>query len=217
MVRYPAKHKPTTRAGIVSLAAERLRADGIAAVGVRQLMADAGLTHGAFYAHFRSRSELVGEAVAEASRSTLKYLEEAAAAAPADGRLAAIVATYLDRRHLDQTAKGCAAAALGSELAREDRATRAGFWEQNDRIIALLGENLPGEGNEPERMMRAIAIFAGLMGTLQLARIAKDNADVDDILAGGKRSALLLAQMPMGDGTGVRRASTGVTSGSSGT
>jgi TetR/AcrR family transcriptional regulator, transcriptional repressor for nem operon len=199
MVRYAPEHKIVARAEIVRLASERLRADGIAAVGVRQLMADAGLTHGGFYAHFESRSELVHDAVIEASRSTLQYLREAASAALVPDRLGAIITAYLSRRHLDNMALGCAVAAFGSELVRENARTRAGFLSQNEAIIALITENLPSGGDNVQRQLRATGIFAGLMGTLQLARIAKDQVVVEQILEAGKNTAFLLAGFPIHD------------------
>lgn len=198
MVRYSPDHKSAARAEIVSLASERLRSDGIAAVGVRQLMADAGLTHGGFYAHFGSRSELVREAVVAASRSTLKYLEEAAFSAPPEDRFAAIISAYLSHRHLIQLGKGCAAAALGAELAREESNTRASFIEQNNAIIALLAKHLPATMNEALLFERATGIFAVLMGTLQLARIARDQANLEQILTAGREAALQLSRLPIG-------------------
>lgn len=196
MVRYSPDHKSAARADIVGLASERLRSDGIAAVGVRQLMADAGLTHGGFYAHFGSRSELIREAVVAASRSTLKYLEEAADSASPEDRFAAIISAYLSHRHLIQLGKGCAAAALGAELAREEGHTRASFIEQNSAIIALLARELPTKRTQSLLIEQATGIFAVLMGTLQLARIATDQANIEQILAAGRRAALQLAGLP---------------------
>lgn len=194
MARYGKDYKAASRATIVHQAAERFRRDGIAAVGVRQLMADAGLTHGAFYSHFPTREELVASAVEEAALSTLKYLEEAVATASDGETLKAIVLTYLNTRHLEHVDRGCAAAALAPEIARADFSARERFMAQNNAIIMLIANNLPAGGTIEERRTLATGIFAGLMGTLQLARIAGSKAAAEKILLAGKQSALLLAK-----------------------
>lgn len=193
MARYDEAHKAEAQRLIVRHAAERFRRDGIAAVGVRQLMADVGMTHGGFYTHFASRDDLVAAAIERAAQSTLGYLEEAVTAAAPSGALDAFIATYLGERHLTEMARGCAASALAPEVARQDEAARSRFKQQNDRIIALLERTLPEGGDKDARSARATAIFACLMGTLQLARIASAPQDIEQILAGGRAAATSLA------------------------
>lgn len=196
MARYDEAHKERARDLILRNAADRFRREGIAAVGVRPLMADAGLTHGGFYSHFRSRADLVGAAVEKAAQSTLGYLEAAVADALPGQAFDALVASYLGERHIVEMSRGCAASALAPEIAREDIGARDRFMAQNDRIIGLIARTLPQGGTPDARMLRATSIFAGMMGALQLARITSDGGRAARILRSGAETAHTLANQP---------------------
>ena len=196
MARYSKDHKLAARKAILKNAAERFRRDGIAAVGVRALMADAGLTHGGFYAHFPSRTDLVAAAVETAAKSTLGYFEEVLAAAPADRKLETLIATYLRPRHRDHMDLGCAAAALAPEIAREPAETRDRFAAQTGRLVQLIADHLPPGGAPDQRETRARTVFATMMGVLQLMRIETDDAAVDRLVREGRDAALSLATRP---------------------
>ena len=186
--------KEETRRAIIEKAAARFRRDGIAAVGLRPLVADAGLTHGAFYAHFPSRDDLVAEAVGAALADTLAMLRDVAHSAPEAGQLEALIGSYLSERHRVAMARGCAGAALAPEVARGDAAVRDAFGRGVDRIVALIAGLLPPGGTDIARVDRSRAIFAGMMGTLQLARTC-DEADAGRLLAGGRAAALATARL----------------------
>ncbi|MFC0283091.1 TetR/AcrR family transcriptional regulator [Camelimonas abortus] len=196
MARYGKGHKQEARERIIRQAAERFRRDGIAAVGVRALMADAGLTHGGFYAHFASRSELVADAVAHAAASTLDRLRQAVSEAPPGAALEALAASYLSPRHRAAMAHGCAAAALAPEIARESDAARRRFLETNDAIVALVERCLPPGGTAQARQARAAAVFCLMMGALQMARIAAAPDDVARFLDAARHGAVALGRQP---------------------
>lgn len=196
MARYRQGHKQEAREAILKNAAERFRRDGIAAVGVRALMADAGLTHGGFYAHFSSRSDLVAAATAYAAESTITYFQSVLAASPEDRRLETLIATYLRHSHCTHMGLGCAAAALSPEIAREDLETRRRFADSTGRLIQLISELLPDGGTSEDRMGRAAIVFATMMGTLQLMRIETDTAITDSLMREGRNAALSLATRP---------------------
>jgi AcrR family transcriptional regulator len=134
-------------------------------------MADAGLTHGGFYSHFRSKEELVREAVSEAFTGTNTNL--AGAARTGTGGLEAVVRTYLSAAHRDQPDRGCAAAALVSEIARHPDPTRRVFSGKIDELIEMIATQLPSSDPDARRRC-ATGIFAVMMGALQLARTAPD-------------------------------------------
>lgn len=205
MARYSQQHKAKANQRIVRNAAERFRRDGIAAVGLRQLMADAGMTHGGFYSHFASRDALVAEVVDHAAQTTLTYLMEAARGGATDAGLEALVDAYLSLRHRDNPALGCAAAALAAEVARESEETRRRFLERNDEIVELIASLLPPGGTAEERADRATAIFAGMIGTLQLMRIAVTDKEALRIAEAGRTAARAAAGQDWGppSGTGV--------------
>jgi TetR/AcrR family transcriptional regulator, transcriptional repressor for nem operon len=190
-MRYREGHKAETRRRIVEVAARRFRKEGADAVGVAGLMADAGLTHGGFYAHFKSKEALLGEAVAAALAGTTEGFERLAQSAP-DG-LAAIVRAYLSRTHRDEPQQGCAGASLAAEIARASKRTRRAFADSVAALVAVIEAQLPS-GDPVRRRSRATAIFALLMGALQLARAEPDAERAQQILESGIEAALALGR-----------------------
>lgn len=191
MVRYDKSHKQATREHIVKTASRRFRRDGIDAVGLASIMAEAGLTHGGFYNHFASKEDLVTEAAASALDETLARIRRQA---DDDGGIEWFVHSYLGARHRDAMAKGCAIAALAGEMARRPPAARESFWHKIETIEAEIGARLPSDLNEVERRNRAGAILGLLFGTLQLSRLATDAVRSDAILQAGIDAALALAR-----------------------
>lgn len=175
-------------------ASERFRKDGIAAVGMRTLMADAGLTHGAFYAHFASRADLVSAALEYALASTAASLRKAVDEAPEDGRLDALVHAYLRLAHREHPELGCAVSAMAPEIAREDVEARSQFEMHNLAVIQLIADVLPPGGTARARQVWAMSVFASMMGTLQLMRIAPDARQAKEIMLAGRTAALVLAR-----------------------
>jgi len=190
-VRYGEGHKAATRKRIVNAAAKRFRKEGAEAVGVAGLMADAGLTHGGFYAHFESKEELFRDAVVHALDQTRARLMLRAQAD--GGGLEAMVRDYLTARHVKCPERGCAAAALAPEIARRSRATRAAFEQQLAGFIELIADQVSG-GDREARRRRAVAIFGLMMGTLQLARAVADKTLSEQIRDSGIRAALALGR-----------------------
>jgi AcrR family transcriptional regulator len=189
-MRFEKGHKAATRARIVEVASERFLKDGVAATGIATVMADAGLTHGGFYAHFSSKDELVGEAMQSAAARTKARLDRTASDATIEDR----IKNYLRASHRDAAGRGCVAAALAAEIARLGDPTRKIFTEQLEAIFARLAAQLPSEIPDSERLPRAIGIFGTMMGTLQLARAADNPALSDKILESGVAAALRLAR-----------------------
>ncbi len=192
-MRFEKGHKAATRQKIIETAAARFRRDGIAATGIAGLMADAGLTHGGFYAHFGSKEELVREALDAAAVASRARLERASG----DGnpRLEAYIRSYLRPAHRDAPEQGCFVAALGAELARHEPETQAAVLEKIAGILARIAERLPAGDESPDaRQEMAIGIFGVMSGTLQLARaVACDETLSTKILESGIAAALKLA------------------------
>ena len=195
-MRYRTDRKEDSRRQIVEPASERLRRDGIAGVGLRTIMTDAGLTHGAFYAHFKSRTELVAEALRFALHQTRERLERVAAKAEPGDRLRAFVTFYLRQDHRTRPGTGCATAALAPEIARLDPSIQRIFAEGLTALAASVAGLLPQGGTPEERLSRGFAILAGLMGTLQLARALPDGSPSDALLESGRASAIAGATAP---------------------
>lgn len=196
MARYSDDHKQAARAEIVARASERFRREGIAAVGVRQLMADAGLTHGGFYSHFQSRDDLIAAALEYAAESTLGLFHAAVEAVPQAQKLERLIATYLRPEHRQHPALGCAVSALAPEIARLDVETRCRFNIRERGLIPLIAACLPPGGSQADRLDRASIVFAVMAGTLQVARVETDDATVERLIAQGRTAALALAMQP---------------------
>jgi AcrR family transcriptional regulator len=185
-MRYEKGRKVASRRRIMEVAAERFRSDGIAASGLTGIMSDAGLTNGAFYPHFQSKAELVREAVAAALEAQSSQLQQRLAT----GGLEAAVAAYLSPQHRDNPGKGCAAAALLPELARQPSKTRHVCAERFLAMVRQMASALPPQNRDPEGV--ALGIYATLIGALQLARAAKGTALSDRILKAGADTARAL-------------------------
>jgi TetR/AcrR family transcriptional repressor of nem operon len=190
-MRFEKGHKEATRQKILETAAARFRKDGIAAVGIAGLMADAGLTHGGFYAHFGSKEELVREALAAGAAGSRARLERASADA-ASG-LESYIRAYLRPAHRDAPERGCIIATLGAELARHEPETRIAFSAQINTLLDRIAEMLPATRGAADRRTAAIGIFGVMSGTLQLARAVTDADESDRILESGVTAALKLA------------------------
>jgi AcrR family transcriptional regulator len=187
-MRYEKGHKNETRQHIVDVAARRFREDGIAGAGVASLMADAGLTNGAFYGHFESKEELVREALLGALDRRKDLLEANARAGLGPETW---ISSYLSPRHRDQPGSGCFTAALVAELARHPKATRDAFTAKFTDILKLLADQLPA-GSPEVRRRTATALYGMMIGTLQLSRAVSDKQLSTQILEDGVTSARAL-------------------------
>ena len=188
-MRYSREHKLETHARIVRKASVRLREKGAHGIGVADLMKDAGLTHGGFYAHFDSREALVIEAFTHAMDRATERWRKLVEQAPPEKRLAMIVNTYLTPLHRDDPGHGCSIPALGAEIARESPKTRRAFAGRLEQMIDTLAAQLPGVPRKAARK-QAMAAIATMMGTLVLARVA-GSGDFSDELLGAGRDAVL--------------------------
>jgi TetR/AcrR family transcriptional repressor of nem operon len=188
-MRYSREHKLETHARIVKKASVRLREKGAHGVGVADLMKEAGLTHGGFYAHFDSREALVIEAFVHAMDGGRERWRKLAKQTPPEKRLATIVDSYLTTVHRDDPGRGCAVPTLGAEIARESPKTRKAFAAKLEQMIDMLAEHIPDVPRKAARK-QAMATIATMMGTLVMARVAGTGEFSDEILGAGRDAAL---------------------------
>ncbi|MFB6449618.1 TetR/AcrR family transcriptional regulator [Bradyrhizobium tunisiense] len=188
-MRYSREHKQETHDRIVKKASVRLREKGAHGIGVADLMKEAGLTHGGFYAHFDSREALVMEAFAYAMDRSMDHWRKLADEAAPEKRLALVADSYLSTLHRDNPGTGCSIPALGAEIARESPKTRKAFAGKLDEMIELLADYIP---NIPRKAARkqAIATLATMAGTMLLARVAGSSELSDEVLKAGRDSTL---------------------------
>ncbi len=172
--------KTDTHKRIVRIASKRMREQGLKGVGIAELMKEAGLTVGGFYKHFRSRDELVGEAVQSAFGGMKRRLDDdvKAGLTPSYGKL---VDDYLTEEHRDKPGTGCAFSALTAEIARGDKRTRAIATEQIQKNFELIGDVIPGKDRRAARA-KAILTFSAMVGAMSLARAVSDEKLSREIL-----------------------------------
>ncbi len=192
-MRYSREHKQETHDRIVKKASVRLREKGAHGIGVADLMKEAGLTHGGFYAHFDSREALVIEAFAYAMDRSMEHWRKVTGEVSPEKRLALIVESYLSALHRDNPGHGCSIPALGAEIARESPKTRKAFAGKLEEMIERLADSIP---NMPRKAARkqAIATLATMAGTMLLARIAGVSELSDEMLKAGRDHALEAAK-----------------------
>jgi TetR/AcrR family transcriptional repressor of nem operon len=178
-MRRTKQAKSETHERIVAAAARRFRAGGIAGVGVADVMGEAGLTHGGFYAHFASKDALVAEACGTGLAQSRERLIRKIQREPAERRLAAFIDLYLSAEHRDHPEAGCVMPTLSGEVARSSSEVRAAFTQAyqdyRDALASLLpdaGDGVPGDEVSDE----AVVLLAGLAGTMLLARAVDDPA-----------------------------------------
>lgn len=191
-MRYAPEHNEETRERILRAASRLFRAHGIAAVGLAKIMAEADLTVGTFYTHFKSKEALVQETLRRALQSRKAELAEALR----NGDLEVAIRAYLSPEHRDAPGIGCPTAALASEVARHPRATRRTFASETGESLQVLAECLSTRRGKKVSRADAAAFLGLLIGTLQLARATTDHGESDAILAAGVCAALRLAKRP---------------------
>jgi TetR/AcrR family transcriptional repressor of nem operon len=180
-MRYKAEHKTQTRDRIVRNAARKLRAEGLKGPGVASVMQASGLTVGGFYKHFRSKDELLAEAIAEGFTESSEKIDSSLQNVPRQDKWKELVRVYLSSQHCDHPDSGCPIAALAPEVARSKLGVRK-------RISGLIKDRaerwvefMPGR-TAGERERNFVLIFAAMVGAVSVARILTDPADRQKVL-----------------------------------
>jgi len=170
--------KEASHERIVSVAARAIRRSGYDGTGVADIMKEAGLTHGAFYAHFASREAMLAEAATRACADASALTAGVVADAPPDQALATMLRSYLSREHVEHAEMGCPLAALGSETPRQTPEVRRATTRHIKETIDLVARQSPDWG-QPGAHERAMVTLATMVGTLLLARAVDEPALAD--------------------------------------
>jgi len=186
VVRYGAEHKHATRQRILDVAGRRFKQDGIDGSGIATVMKDAGLTNGAFYAHFASKDDLVASVVGEQLRA---QADEFRARPPGRTGVEQILREYLSSEHRDHPGEGCPSAALLDEIGRSSRAVKQAYTDGLMTIVDDIAARLAPRDPASARV-RTLNAVALLIGTLQLARALADPALSGELLEQGLGNAL---------------------------
>ena len=175
--------KVKTHDRIVAIASKRFREEGLAGIGIADLMKDAGLTVGGFYKHFNSRDALVAEAVGSALELWKRQMDAAASGGPSV-TYESLVDEYLSEAHRNHPGTGCPVGALAGDLARSDRRTRALVSrkiQDNIDLLATLIRN-PNKTDRRSARSQAVFIYCALVGAIGMARAVSDEELSREIL-----------------------------------
>jgi AcrR family transcriptional regulator len=185
VARYDKVHKQATRQRIIETAGHRFKQDGIDGSGIATLMADAGLTNGAFYAHFSSKDDLVAHVVADQLDT---QAESFRALPPGRAGLEGFLREYLSPQHRDNPADGCPSAALLDEIARCPAGTKHAYTDAAQAILDEIAARL-APGDPQSARAKALGLYTMAVGTLQVSRAVSDPKVADEVLEQGIQNA----------------------------
>ncbi|MGE8673247.1 MAG: TetR family transcriptional regulator [Achromobacter kerstersii] len=190
------------RAHIVETASALFRERGYDGVGVAELMAAAGFTHGGFYKHFRSKADLMAETAASGLSQSLAMTGQM--------DLAKFINVYVSRAHRDGRGAGCTMAALCGDAARQTDDVKATFAAGIEDMLAVLGKDdvasqdseLTADPNSTAKRARAkrIDLLAHVIGAVALSRACPDDSPLADEILEACRSELLASLAPKAAG-----------------
>lgn len=175
------QHKERIRQRILFEAAAAVRAEGPEQIGVAAVMARAGLTHGGFYAYFRSKDDLLAQAITEIFDERYAWLLNLTERHPPGEALVRFIDGYLASSHRDELEQSCALPTLASYVPRLSDACRTRFAEGRARVEAAIAAMLTKLGREPARDLAASAL-ATMVGAIILARTIPDRTTSDALL-----------------------------------
>ena len=189
--------KEVTHERIVGVASRVIRRSGYDGTGVADIMKEAGLTHGGFYAHFDSREALLAEAADRARAEALGWTAQVFEAAPQGHGVQALTQAYLSDEHLNGVEQGCAVSALGSEMHRQAPEVRHVATRHIRQLIDMVAGQIAKDGaggDERSAHDEAMVRISAMVGTVVLARAVDDPA-----LATSLRDAALKYFSPLDD------------------
>ena len=159
---------------------------GIAAVGMRDLMSSANLTQGGFYRHFESKEQLIAEANAAAADRLFARLATRIANQPPAEALQTIISLYLNQSEDKENTYLCPLAMIGVELSHCNQQIRDGAISSFERLVQVIANLLP---HRHDNLVRAGGIVSTMVGAVMLANIASDSATAQAILTNAKAAA----------------------------
>lgn len=181
-MRYADTHKDETHKALLKVAAVQLRAKGPDRLSVTSVMKAAGLTHGGFYAHFKSKDALLNETLGEIFGKSRRRVERLLEGLPPKHALATYVDFYVAPTHRDDPANGCALTALNSDMPRQSKKFRAAYEAGVKSLAGFLAERMTAAGIADAGKL-APSILAAMAGAVSMSRTISDPELSDELLA----------------------------------
>jgi TetR/AcrR family transcriptional repressor of nem operon len=180
-MRYEPEHKTRTRDRIIRNAARKLRSEGLSGPGVASVMKASGLTVGGFYKHFRSKDELLAEAIAQGFSEVSDKVHAALQNVPPEDGWKEIVRWYLSPEHCNHPGAGCPVVTLAPEIARAKLSVRKRTADLMKELTDRWTEFMPG-ATPSERQRNFFVIFSAIAGAVAIARLLPEPADRQRVL-----------------------------------
>lgn len=187
-MRYDNEHKQRTRQKLLEEASAAIREHGPDKISVAALMAKVGLTHGGFYAHFKSKDELVAEAITYILEERLEAFEKSLQGADTSIALTNYIDLYLSPGHRDLRDKGCAVVALNGDVARMSKDTKTHFESSMQRTINILSNTL-NKLNKANSDELACSVLTEMVGALAVSRTLS-NSELSDWVLNNARASV---------------------------
>lgn len=194
-MRYGPEQSEKTKSRIVDIAAAQMRKRGPDNVGVADIMGRAGLTHGGFYAHFKSKDDLVAAAIGRMFEEARERFRGWTEGKDRPDALRSYINAYVSAAHRDSPATGCAIAALSSDIHRQGKKARAAYDAGISGLVKSLTGLLP-DAEETQKRALAVSMLAEMTGAVAAARAVSDQSLSDEILASARRSLRARAGLP---------------------
>jgi TetR/AcrR family transcriptional repressor of nem operon len=188
-MRYPPEHKQHTREKVLRSAARALRRAGPEKVAVAEVMREAGLTHGGFYAHFESKDDLLARTIESMFDEVLQKFEQGTAGMPPREAMREYIGRYLALSHCENREGGCPIAALATDIPRMGDDARRAFEAGSARLASAIAGKLH-ELHVPHAGAAATSLMSELLGALVLARCAIDRATAEKLLEASRTQLL---------------------------
>lgn len=189
-MRYGSEHKAQTRSRVVQEAAAAIRSDGVERIGVAQIMARAGLTHGGFYAHFDSKDDLIAQAVEfmfeDRYSAFFSHLDDPDPRAA----LKRFVDYYLSMRHRNAPDRGCPIPGLAGQVAHLPEKARDRFQLAVDRLTGGVATLLERAG-EPDAGDTSLSVVSEMVGAISVARTLSDEGKAERLLSTTRTSVCM--------------------------
>src|SRR6202163_77651 len=195
---FSSEHRERVREKIVQSARRLFNRHGFNAVSIDDLMADAGLTRGSFYAYFDSKSDLYATSItAILSEKAIDNWDGVSIDPRAPQIAAEIIGDYLSVSHFENIDGSCPLVALPNDVSRTEQSVKRAFESVLKALIDIFEQGLERKG-DPARQ-RALAMTALCVGGMVLARTVEDRALADELRQAAQGIALSLGRWPNGD------------------
>jgi len=188
------EQKRETRQRILDAAARGFRRGGFGGLGVDGLAKEAGVTSGAFYVHFKSKSDAFRESVAQGVADVERGVRQFQTTSPKTW-WNEFVRFYLGTKRKCELAESCGLQSLASEVARADAASRKAFTSELMKVAQVIADG-PRPSDAPATTEDAYIALSTLIGTVTLTRAVDDASLANRIAAAAEAALLSQSQKP---------------------